>query len=189
MMEIVQPLTDPNLIQDIADYLKKKNQRDYVLFCMGIYTGLRIADILKLRVRHVKNQSHLRIKEGKTQKGKIVKISSKLAKILDDYTKDKEEYEYLFKSRTRGKTGVNKPISRERAYGILREAAREFGLKHIGCHSMRKTFGYWMYSNSKGNIALLMDLFNHSKEEITLRYIGLNQVNKDQAMDDLDFGV
>lgn len=188
-METVHPITDPNLIQDIADYLKKQNHRDYVLFCMGIYTGLRIADILKLQVRHVKGQSHLRMREGKTQKRKIVKISPQLSKILEDYVKNKEEYEYLFKSRMRGRTGANKPISRERAYSILRCAAKEFGLKHIGCHSMRKTFGYWMYSNSKGNIALLMDLFNHSKEEITLRYIGLNQQNKDKAIDDLDFGV
>lgn len=188
-METVQPITDPCLIQDIADYLKKRNERDYVLFCMGIYTGLRIADILKLRVRDVRNKTHLRIKEGKTQKKKMIKVSSKLSRILEDYIKDKEDYEYLFKSRTSSKTGAEKPISRERAYSILRSAAHEFGLKYIGCHSMRKTFGYWMYTNSKGNIALLMDLFNHSSEEITLRYIGLNQIDKDQAIDELDFGV
>lgn len=188
-MEIVQPLTDPLLIQDIADYLKQKNERDYVLFCMGIYTGLRIADLLKLRVRDVKDQSHIRIKEGKTKKKKVVKISPSLSRILRKYTQEKEEYEYLFKSRTKGRTGADKPISRERAYAILRGAASTFGLKHIGCHSMRKTFGYWMYNNSKGNIALLMDLFNHSSEQITLRYIGLNQENKDEAIDDLDFRV
>lgn len=188
-METVQPITDPNLIQDLADYLKRKNQRDYVLFCMGIYTGLRIADILKLQVRHVKGQTHIRIKEGKTQKGKTIKISPKLIRILSGYIQDKEEYEYLFQSRVRSREGAIKPISRERAYDILRSAAKEFGLKHIGCHSMRKTFGYWMYSISEGNIALLMELFNHSSEEITLRYIGLTQENKDQAIDDLDFGV
>jgi len=184
-METVQAITDPSLIQDIADYLKQKNTRDYVLFSMGIYTGLRIADLLKLRVRDVRDQDHIRIKEGKTKKSKVIKISSNLARLLKVYTSDKEDYEYLFKSRV----GRNQPISRERAYAILREAAHEFGLKHIGCHSMRKTFGYWMYTNSKGNIALLMDLFNHSREEITLRYIGLNQRDKDQAIDELDFGI
>jgi len=188
-MEVVQPIRDQALLQDIAEYLKKRNERDYVLFCLGIYTGLRIADLLKLRVRDVQDKSHIRIKEGKTQKNKTVKISANLSKILKEFTQDKEAYEYLFKSRVRGSTGANKPISRERAYGILREAAHEFGMKHIGCHSMRKTFGYWMYTNSKGNIALLMDLFNHSSEQITLRYIGLNQESKDQAIDELDFGV
>lgn len=188
-METVQPITNPELIQDIADYLKRTNQRDYVLFCTGIYTGLRIADILKLRVRHVRGQSHIRIIEGKTKKQKVVKISAKLSKILDEYTQDKASYDYLFQSRTRSKTGANKAISRERAYAILREAAEKFGLQHIGCHSMRKTFGYWLYTNSKGNIGLLMDLFNHSSEQITLRYIGVNQERRDKAVDDLDFGI
>lgn len=180
-MEVVQPITDQAVIKGIAEYLKSRNERDYVLFCTGIYTGLRIADILELRVFDVKDQTHIRLKEGKTGKSKRIKISPILLKIYASYTEGKESYEYLFKSRV----GENKPITRERAYAILREAASKFGLKQIGCHSMRKTFGYWMYSSSEHNIALLMDIFNHSKESITLRYIGLTQENKDKAIDDL----
>mgnify|MGYP002509035684 CR=1 FL=1 len=41
---------------DVADYLKARNERDYVLFMFGIYTGLRISDILKFRVRDVKDK-------------------------------------------------------------------------------------------------------------------------------------
>lgn len=42
----------------------------------------------------------------------------------------------------------------------------------IGTHTMRKTFGYWYYKQSK-DIATLQSILNHSHPEITLRYIGI----------------
>lgn len=180
-MEVVQPIRDPELIEDIAEFLRMKNERDYVLFAVGIYTGIRIADILKLRVRDVRGKTHLTLYEGKTKKRKTVKLSKTLKAILEEYAADKEETEYLFRSRV----GRNKPITRERAYAILKEAANEFELTNIGCHSMRKTFGYFMYESTNHDVALLQELFNHSSPEITLRYIGINQDSHDKAIDKL----
>ena len=42
----------------------------------------------------------------------------------------------------------------------------------IGTHTMRKTFGYWFYKQTK-DVAKLQSLLNHSHPEITLRYIGI----------------
>lgn len=67
------------------------------------------------------------------------------------------------------------------AYKILSGTAAEFGLGEIGTHTLRKTFGYHMYMQTK-NIALLMEIFNHSSERVTLRYIGVNQDAIDKAM-------
>ena len=39
-MNTVEPIRDINTVMDIADYLKSKNERDYVMFMFGIYTGL-----------------------------------------------------------------------------------------------------------------------------------------------------
>lgn len=182
-MKVVQPIRDSGQIKAIAAFLKNRNERDYMLFSVGIYTGLRIADLLKLQVKDVKNKTHIYLYEGKTKKAKNVKISPKLQKILAKYIAGMNDEDYLFKSRV----GKNKPISRVRAYAILKEAAREFGLTNIGTHSMRKTFGYFMYKKTEHNVALLQDLFNHSSPEITLRYIGITQDNHDQAIDTLDF--
>lgn len=42
----------------------------------------------------------------------------------------------------------------------------------IGCHTLRKTFGYWHYKQYK-DVAMLQKIFNHTTPEETLIYIGV----------------
>lgn len=46
---------------------------------------------------------------------------------------------------------------------------------------MRKTFGYHFYRKTK-DVALLMDLFNHSSQSVTLSFIGINQDEVNQSI-------
>ncbi|HDH4350545.1 TPA: site-specific integrase, partial [Staphylococcus aureus] len=57
---------------------------------------------------------------------------------------------------------------------LQQNPAKSIGLSEIGTHSMRKTFGYHYYKKTK-DVALLMDLFNHSSQVVTLRYVGISQ--------------
>ncbi|MCQ6530738.1 site-specific integrase [Bacillus mycoides] len=175
-MNFVQPIRNIETLKDIEEFLKE-NQRNHIMFLLGIYTGLRVSDILKLRVKDVSGENHLVIKEMKTKKYKRVKINPILKKCLKKYITNKPGNDYLIKSRK----GKNKPISRTQAYRILKEVANEFNLDEIGTHSMRKTFGYHYYKQTK-DIATLQRLFNHSTPEYTLRYIGLDQDTLDNAM-------
>ncbi|MEB4820129.1 site-specific integrase [Bacillus thuringiensis] len=175
-MNFVQPIRNPEQIQQIKEYLKEKNARNYILFVMGINTGLRISDILKLKVRDLKG-SHISMREMKTGKQKRIQITAALKRELRWFNENREDDEYLLKSRQ----GKNRPIGRSMAYKILSGAAAEFGLDEIGTHTLRKTYGYHMYMQTK-NIALLMEIFNHSSEKVTLRYIGVNQDAMDKAM-------
>lgn len=184
-MNTVEPIRDMNLIRNIADYLKENSERDYVLFMFGIYSGLRISDILPLYVRDVRNKDYIYLREQKTGKEKRFIINDDLKKILKEYTKGKREYELLF-PKSKGK-GVKTPISRQRVWRILNDAAEHFGYKdNIGCHTMRKTFGYWLYVKTK-DVATLQKIFNHSDPSITLRYIGINQDGQDKVMNSLSF--
>ena len=64
----------------------------------------------------------------------------------------------------------------------MNNAGQNVGLDEIGTHTLRKTFGYHFYNQTR-DIALLQELFNHSSPSITLRYIGINQDKIDQAYD------
>lgn len=180
-MNYVQPIRDPDLLIEIKRHLKQTNERNYILFLIGINTGLRISDILELRVKDVLG-THISLRERKTQKQKRIPINPTLKRELNKYIEGKDDYEYLVPSRQKNRKGVgNRPIDRSMAYKILTRVARRFGLNEIGTHTMRKTFGYHFYKKTQ-NIALLMEIFNHSDESITLRYIGINQDAVDQAM-------
>ncbi len=171
-MEFVEPIRDPGMVKDIANYLKKDNTRNYIIFIIGINTGLRISDILKLRVMDVRNKQSIILKESKTRKSRNIKINKVLRKELRLYCSGKDSHEYIAKSRN----GINRPITRDQAYKILREVSEMFGLEHIGTHTLRKTFGYHFYSQTK-DIGSLRIILGHSSETSVLRYLGLLEEN------------
>lgn len=172
-MNVVQPIRDYEQLEALKRVLRARNERDYVLLMMGLYTALRISDILRVRVEDIK-KDYISIREQKTSKFRRIFLNHDLKKALLSYISDKEPYEFLIRSRE----GTNKPISRARAYDILRDAAQEVGIDSVGTHSLRKTFGYWAYKDTK-DVAALQKLFNHSSPEETLRYIGIEQDNVD----------
>ncbi len=178
-MNYVQPIRDLEKLEEIKTILKRQSFRNYFLFILGINTGLRISDILKLRVSDVKGKTHIVIREEKTSKIKRFKINSSLTREVEYYIKNMKTDDYLFPSRTGGNT---KPISRVMAYNILSTAAHEAGVKEIGTHTLRKTFGYHFYQQYK-DVAMLQELFNHSAPSVTLRYIGISQDEIDKSVD------
>ena len=177
-MKYVQPIRDKNKIEEIKSYLKQNGSRDLLLFTMGINTGLRISDLLKLKVIDVRNKSHVEIKEQKTGKIKRFPLLGNLQSRIEEYTKGKLDNEYLFRSRE----GANKPITRVMAYLIINEACQNAGIiDSIGTHTLRKTFGYHHYQQFH-DVAILQYLLNHSSPSITLRYIGITQDNVENTL-------
>ena len=186
LMNFMQPIRDPELLEQIELYFKNKNQRDYILFLIGIYTGLRISDILSLKVKDLKGRDYLNISEKKTKKKKNnrrrIELNPNLKRELKKFLEDKPEHEYVIKSRV----GGNKAITRERAYMILNEAAKEFNIDSLGCHSMRKTLGYHLYKQTK-DVVLVQMALNHEDPEYTLRYIGIEQDQVNSKISKLNF--
>lgn len=181
-MNLVQPIRSKDQIQEIKDELKKNGYRDYLLFTGGINTGLRISDLLKLKVSDVRDKDHIVLTEEKTGKTKRFLINGCFKSNLEGYIKNMSDDDYLFCSRQ----GGNKPIDRTQAYRIINEACKKVGIKdRIGTHTLRKTFGYHHYQQFK-DVALLQDIFNHSAPSVTLRYIGINDDLKDKSMQDFE---
>ncbi|SFA70458.1 site-specific integrase [Clostridium frigidicarnis] len=174
-MNFVEPIRDPDIFHDIQATLKKENPRNYVLIMTGTYAGLRISDVLKLKVKDVKGKKYIDIKEKKTGKRNIIEINPELKEAYKEYCKYMNQEDYLFR-----KSDINKPISRVRAWKIMKEIGERFKVPNLGTHTLRKTFGYHYYKKT-GDIATLMNMFNHSKESITLRYIGSTQDTMNKA--------
>ena len=178
-MTTVDPIRKKTDIEKIKSVLLKMSYRDYLFFEVGINTGLRISDILKLKVSDIRGKYYIELKEQKTGKMKKFRMNSVLRSELENYIVTKNDDNYVFESlRTSGN-----PLERTRAYRILNQAAKIAKLSiKIGTHTMRKTFGFHFYQQTK-DIALLQVLFNHSSPSVTLRYIGIDQNILDSAME------
>ena len=180
-MTIVEPIRDINKINQIKEILKNKNLRDYLIFIMGINSGLRISDILNLKVADVIDKNYIQIIEQKTKKSKKFPISKTYQQELNIFIKNKNPKEALFSGKNK-----NKSISRIQAYRIITSACKKANIKvNIGTHTLRKTFGYHFYKKTK-DIALLQTILNHSSPKITLRYIGINQEIIDLSLKSFD---
>ncbi|MDR6552310.1 site-specific integrase [Paenibacillus qinlingensis] len=166
-MQVVQPIRDQVKIEEMQEILIRQSHRDWLLFTIGINSGLHLSDLLTLRVQDLKGKNRVIIREEKTGKEKNFTISAKLNESIMEYVKYMDDNDYVFPSQRTGK-----PIKRIRVYRILNEAAKQIGLHDIGTHTLRKTFGYHYYQRTK-NISVLRDLFNHSAPSVTLRYIGV----------------
>ena len=156
----------------------------YMLLVLGFNTSLRIGDICALRVKDVRDRERVRVIAEKTGKMSNIKLQADAQKRISALLRNRDGEEYVLRSRQRsGKTGEARPISRQRAYGIIREIAKRAGFtEHAGCHSMRKTFAYELYQTT-GDLSLVQKVLNHSSQMETLRYIGLDQMAVDRAID------
>lgn len=131
-----------DVVEKIKSHLRKTDERGYILFITGIYTGLRISEILRLKISDVKDKRFIYLREKKTKRLIKVIIPDYLLKEYKWYCNDKAMDEYLIKSRE----VVNRPLARERAYAIVKEIGKAFGIENLGTHTLRKIH-YCYYIN------------------------------------------
>jgi len=67
-LEFVEPIRDRKQLENMKRYLKENSLRDWLLFVIGINSGLRIDDLLKLTVADVKGKERITIREKKQEK-------------------------------------------------------------------------------------------------------------------------
>lgn len=176
----VQPIRDKQQLEDMKWALKRHcSERDYILFILGCETGLRVGDLLKLKTKQIiglksKREKVLKVKEGKTQKIRNIYIDKCFVEVFQYASQLNGDW--LFPSRK-----GDKAITPTQAYRQLNKAADFADVEHVGNHTLRKTFGYWFYKATK-DVALLQEILNHSHPKITLRYIGISEEEKTNAL-------
>ena len=207
----VYPFTSEEEIKAMIDVFNRKieestnnNQkmiacRNKMLFLIGINLGIRASDLCGLKYNFFLNndgtfKEHYSLQPKKTKKtGKFVKLyfNQVVKKAIADYIEEypiEDTNEYLFKSRK----GDNS-ISEHALWDILDKAATEAGIEqNIGSHSLRKTFGRFVFHNADDKnkaLVILQTIFNHSSPAVTSRYIGLTDDEVSNVFNNLDLGL
>jgi integrase len=148
-----------------------------LLISTGVFTGLRISDLLTLRFNQFENDI-LEIQEKKTGKTRRIKINPDLKTIISrlKVKMGSKDDSYMFLNRF-GK----KPIDRSYVNVKLKEIFKKYKIKiegGTGSHTFRKTMGRRVISMNNGkneSIYLLQEMFSHSSPSITKRYLGIRE--------------
>lgn len=185
-MGTTQPIRDRQKLEHFRNYYKKEENkpRNYALIVFGLNSALRISDILDLKWKDVRNGAgylnHIIVIEKKTGKKNVFVLNRATKEALEYYRKSLTQFSldhYIFSSQK----VKQEPITRSQAFRIIQNAAQACGIKEpVSCHSLRKTFGYFAWKNGTPP-ALLMSIYNHSSYEITKRYLGIEQLDKDEV--------
>lgn len=179
-MATTDPIRNKKHVRELAGYyLKRGSLRNYLLVVLGVYTALRISDLLRLTCGDVFDfdagvfRHHIEVVERKTGKAKMIALNAKAIEALQIYFVAAKPYagDYLFPSGKRKGTS----IGRIQAWRIVKTAAISIGLsQRIACHSLRKTFGYHAWK-AGASAVLLMNIYNHTDFSVTQRYLGITQ--------------
>lgn len=170
---LILPITDRETTNRIKLQAQQMGKQPYMLILIGLNTGLRISDILPLKVGDIRGKEWLVLYEKKTGKRTEIPIHPVVEHDVRIMTAGKGDDELLFASRHGKKQGG--PIDYVTAYRWVKKACSLAGVdKYVGCHTLRKTYGYNMYKKYH-DVGALMKRFNHSSQTVTLRYIGLSR--------------
>lgn len=153
----------------------RPNAQLAVILQLEATTGLRISDILKLRIRDMPkdgNRHRLDVIEQKTKKPRTFTVPENVYQFICIYAmengKGKDDFLFTVKERA-----VQKQLAIVCDY---------LGLERVSTHSFRKSFATTAYENSGYNIELVRQLLQHSNTTTTQRYIGVAQRELENAL-------
>ena len=198
----LQPIRDIQTVFRVGETLRTmdtpQGRRMYLLWIVGVNMGMRVSDLVDLHVGDLRGQTEYTYLPHKQEhKRGARKITIPIPRDVQEVVKERcagmKDEEWLFPSRKKHPTNGEKlpkkrrpdvrqrkpervnpgAIGRQTARKDLVEIGRVCGLDmRVGCHTMRKTFGYHYYQQTH-DVAQLQEWFYHESPATTLIYIGI----------------
>jgi integrase/recombinase XerD len=155
--------------------------RDTALISLGVFTGLRVAELAGLDRHDVDlHDLEVRVRHGKGDKERIVPLHLGAAIAVEEYIAARVDLEpALFLSRLGRRADVR--TLRNVVYRVAREAALT---KKISPHKLRHTFATLLYEKS-GDLLVVKDLLGHESLVTTQIYTHTTTGRHRRAIDEL----
>lgn len=154
--------------------------RDYAILQVFLQTGLRVSELVALRIDDVDLINHvLRVRLGKGMAARTIELERKATQAIKNYLhiRPKTLSEQLFLNYT------NEPISERGVRKMVAKYLKLAGIKKkASCHSLRHTFA--TAKAQQGVSAYrLKDWLGHASLETTQIYIHLGKQNAQREME------
>ena len=171
--EIIETIRNGFICSD--SHVVKPNNRIAVALVLEANLGLRISDILQLRLLAI-------IRDGDRYRLDIVEQKTKKKR---EFTVPMEIYIYIQNYALENNINPAAKLfdmTERTVQNHLQLVCDYLGLVNISTHSFRKFFAVSIYINNNYNIELVRALLQHSSVAITQRYIGLQSKEIETAL-------
>jgi site-specific recombinase XerD len=178
-MKGCKPLSDAELAA--VEFRGKYALRDRALFVTGVKTGLRVSELLSLRVKDVADRVSVAKRNTKgSLEGRSVVLHPAAREAIDAWVSAAglSPEDALFRSRE-----GSGAISRNMAYKVLKGAFARAGVEgKTGTHSMRKTFASKVYAALGRDLVKVKAALGHRDINSTVSYLSFETSEVDAAI-------
>jgi len=137
-----------------------------VLLSIGYGAGLRVSEVVKLKVKHIDSAlGIIRVEQGKGKKDRNGMLSPRLLELLREWWCVGQPATWLFPGRD-----PLLPITTRQLYRVVRDTAAAVGIqKRVSPHTLRHSFATHLLEQGV-DIRLIQVALGHSKLDTTARY-------------------
>lgn len=174
---------DINILLSILDLTNFIELRDAAAICCMYQTGIRVGTLAQLETKHLDLENNLLKIDGgiiKNHESIYLPFDDVLARLFHALIKQNDlirkdnraKNDFLFITMHGGRVATsptNNNITKR-----LSMYAREYGLKNINAHALRRGFAKNLL-NKGANIGLISKALGHSSLDVTTRYIHLDK--------------
>lgn len=189
----INPLYSADDVKSLCGFVRSNGRyewqkvRNYMLIVLGICTGLRVSDVIRLKLSNIINSDGTfktceTLYMQKTKRPVQIHFNRICYDAVLEWLRaigrdpnrlDCSDLDIYLANKNRT---ADSAIAEDRLYRIIKGAAAEVGITYnVGSHTMRKTFArIWYEHNKKDNvnaIYVLQKMLGHKNIESTLHYI------------------
>ena len=151
------------------------NPRDFAIVMLFLQSGLRVSELVKLKLQDVDFASReITVRQGKGKKDRVVPLVQQAASALKVYLAMRDalpEYNEVFIARNG--TSMDVRTVRYRIHKYYKEAGIK---KKASVHTLRHTFSTHQIHNGL-KINQLKEVLGHRRMETTYKYVHLDRTN------------
>lgn len=142
------------------------NEKYMILLCLAYSCGLRVSELVKVKIDDINSESGLLHVTGKGQKDRLVPLSKTLLKLLRQYWKREHPHDYLFAGKKPGTHLCASSVQRS-----FKKAKELAGIsKKVSIHGLRHAYATHQLERGLPVHALSVYL-GHSDISTTMRYL------------------
>ena len=157
----------------------KLDLRNCVIFALFFKTGIRVSELIKIKIMDINNNDDYILISGKGDKERVVPMSDNLKNLINNYV-DRENLtpvDYLFKSRNK-----TKHLTREMVGKIVKKITSQFSLQSgVSPHKLRHAFAKHLLDKGL-DIREIQELLGHADISTTSIYTKIDGKEKESLL-------